>query len=127
MRMLALLVALLMTLIGLTGVVSPESLAALGRHALTPVGLGVVAAIRIGIGVILLLAASISRAPRAVRVIGIIAIIAGVVTPFVGVEASRRLMDWWLAQGFVCVRLLAGIAVVLGGFLMYALAPRRPA
>lgn len=127
MQVLALLVALLMILIGLTGVVSPETLAAVGRHAITPVGLYVVAAVRIGIGVILMLAAPVSRAPRTLRVFGIIAIIAGVATPFFGVEHSRRVMDWWLAQGFVCLRLHAGIALVLGGFLAYAVAPRRQA
>ena len=125
MRLLALLVALLMALIGLTGIVSPETLADVGRHAVTPVGLYVVAAVRIGIGIILLLAAPVSRAPRTLRIVGIFAIIAGLATPLVGVETSRRVLDWWLAQGFVCVRLLAGIAVVLGGFLVYALAPRR--
>ena len=127
MQLLALLVALLISLIGLTGVISPETLAALGRHALTPTGLLVVAAVRIGIGVVLLLVARVSRAPRTLRIFGIIAIIAGVATPFVGVEHSRRVLDWWLAQGFVCVRLHAGIALVLGGFLAYAVAPRRPA
>jgi hypothetical protein len=127
MQLLALLVALLICLIGLTGIVSPETLAELGRHALTPTGLLVVAAVRIGIGTILLLVARVSRAPRTLRVFGIIAIIAGVATPFIGVENSRRVLDWWLAQGFVCVRLLAGIALVLGGFLAYAVAPRRQA
>src|ERR1700731_3202152 len=125
MRLLALLVALLMALIGLTGIGSPETLADVGRHAVTPVGLYVVAAVRIGIGIILLLAAPVSRAPRTLRIVGIFAIIAGLATPVVGVVTSRRVLDWWLAQGFVCVRLLAGIAVVLGGFLVYALAPRR--
>ena len=127
MQLLALLVALLISLIGLTGVVSPETLASLGRHALTPTGLLIVAAVRIGIGTILLLVASASRAPRTLRVFGIIAIIAGVATPSFGVEHSRRVMDWWLAQGFVWVRLHAGIALVLGGFLAYAVAPRRQA
>ena len=127
MQLLALLVALLISLVGLTGVVSPETLAALGRHALTPVGLYVVAAVRIGIGVILMLAAPISRAPRTLRVLGIIAIIAGVATPFIGIEPSRRVMDWWLAQGYIHLRLHAGVAVVLGGLLAYAVTPRRRA
>ena len=127
MQLLALLVALLISLIGLTGVVSPETLAALGRHVLTPTGLYVVAAGRIAIGIILMLAASASRAPRTLRVFGIIATIAGVATPFFGVEHSRRVMDWWLAQGFVWGRLHAGIALVLGGFLAYAVTPRRRA
>ena len=127
MQLLALLVALLISLVGLTGVVSPETLASLGQHALTPVGLYVVAAVRIWIGVILMLAAPVSRAPRTLRVLGIIAIIAGVATPFIGIETSRRVMDWWLAQGYVHLRLHAGIAVVLGGLLAYAVAPRRRA
>jgi hypothetical protein len=127
MQVLALLVALLMALIGLTGIVSPETLGSLGRHAVTPTGLYVVAAIRIGIGIMLMLVAPVSRVPRTLRVMGIIAIIAGVATPLIGVETSRRVLDGWLAHGYVCVRLLAGIAIVLGGFLTYAVAPRRRA
>ena len=127
MQLLALFIALLISLIGLTGVVSPETLASLVRHALTPMGLYIVAAVRIGIGVIVMLAAPVSRAPRTLRVVGIIAIIAGVATPFIGIETSRRVMDWWLAQGYVHLRLHAGIAVVLGGLLAYAVAPRRRA
>ena len=127
MQLLALFIALLISLIGLTGVVSPETLASLVRHALTPMGLYIVAAVRIGIGVIVMLAAPASRAPRTLRVFAILAIIAGLATPFVGVEHSRREVDWWLAQGFVWVRLHAGIAIVLGGFLAYAVSPRRRA
>src|SRR5205807_4032871 len=127
MQLLALFIALLISLVGLTGVISPETLASLGQHALTPVGLYVVAAIRIGIGTILLLAAPVSRAPRTLRVFAILAIIAGLATPFVGLAHSRRVVDWWLAQGFFWVRLHAGIALVLGGLLAYAVAPRRQA
>ena len=127
MQLLALFIALLISLVGLTGVISPETLASLVRHALTPMGLCIVAAVRIGIGVIVMLAAPVSRAPRTLRVFAILAIIAGLATPFVGVEHSRRVVDWWVAQGFFWVRLHSGIALVLGGFLAYAVSPRRRA
>jgi len=127
MQLLALLIALLISLVGLTGVISPETLASLVRHALTPMGLCIVAAVRIGIGVIVMLAAPVSRAPRTLRVFAILAIIAGLATPFVGVEHSRRVVDWWVAQGFFWVRLHSGIALVLGGLLAYAVTPRRRA
>jgi hypothetical protein len=127
MRLLGLLVALFMALIGLTGIFFPDYLITIGRQTVTPLGIYLVAALRIGIGLILAYVAPVSRAPKALRILGVIAVLGGVATLFLGVERAQAILEWCSAQGAMCIRLGAGVALVLGSFIAYALIPRRAA
>lgn len=127
MRLLGFLVALFIALIGVTGVVAPECLMMIGRHSVTPVGLCIVAALRISIGLVLACVAPVSRAPTTLRILGVIAVIAGVATLFIGAERAQAILEWWSGQGPVFLRLGAGVALVLGSFIAYALVPVRRA
>ena len=99
MNILALLIALFcIGAIGLVGVATPTGLASAVRPLLAPVGFVVIALLRVSFGVVLVLAARVSRAPtRALRVLGSIMIVAGLLTPLFGVE-QRAMLDWWTAQ-----------------------------
>jgi hypothetical protein len=70
MRSTTLAVALFAIVVGLVGLVSPESLVTIGRYVVTPAGLYAVTALRVGIGLLLMLVARTSRAPRTLRVFG---------------------------------------------------------
>jgi hypothetical protein len=59
------------------------------------------------------------------RVLGVIVIIAGLVTPWFGVDRSRAVVDWWVSAGPWVMRLVAVVPLVVGGFLVYVF--RRPA
>jgi hypothetical protein len=124
-KSLAVLVALLIVALGLVGLVAPGVLVTIGQHSVTPAGLYVVAALRVVIGLVFLGAASPSRMPRTLRVIGIVALVAGLTTPFLGVERARAIMSWLLAPGPVVVRLLALLAVAFGAFIIYAVGNTR--
>ena len=52
---------------------------------LTPAGLYAIAVLRVAIGLLFVLAAPSSRAPRTLRVLGLIVIVAGLATPWFGV------------------------------------------
>jgi hypothetical protein len=125
MRLLGFLIAFLLAVIGLTGVIAPDCLMTIGRHSVTPVGLCIVAALRISIGLVLALVAPISRAPTTLRTLGIIAVLAGVATLLVGAERAQAILEWWFGQGPVFLRLSAGIALVLSSFIAYSLIPAR--
>ena len=125
MRLLGFLVALFIAVIALTGVIAPDCLMMIGRHAVTPVGLCIVAALRIAIGLVLARVASISRAPTTLRILGVIAVIAGVATLLVGSERAQAILEWWSGQGPVFLRLGAAIHLVLSSFIAYALLPAR--
>jgi hypothetical protein len=127
MRIAVLLVALFATVIGVVGIFSPESLLTIGRYVVTPVGLYAVAALRVAIGLLLLLAAPISRVPRTLRVVGAVVLVAGLATPLFGVERTRAILDWESTQGTALIRVGAGLVLVLGGFIAFAVATgRRP-
>jgi len=127
MRSAALVVGFVFIAAGLVGVVAPGVLMTVGRDAVTPIGLYVVAAGRIVIGLVLMGASSASRMPRTLRVLGIVALVAGLTTPFLGVERARAIMDWWLSPGPVVVRLSSLFAVAVGGFIIYAVVRPRGA
>ena len=128
MKLIALLVALVVVAIGIVGVIMPDRLVALREYVATPAGLYTVAALRVGIGLVLIFAAAGSRVPRTLRVIGIVVLVAGLVTPLFGVERTRVVLDWEAAQGTSFIRAVAVLPLALGSFLAFAVATgRRPA
>jgi hypothetical protein len=128
MRSLALLVALFIMFVGMVGVFKPDSLMTVGRYVVTPVGLYAVAALRVGIGLVLMLVARTSRMPKTLRAFGAVALVAGLVTPLFGVERAWAIFDWEATQGTTLIRVGAGLALAIGGFIAFAVATgRRPA
>jgi hypothetical protein len=125
MRSLALLIALFVMVVGLLGVFTPDSLLTFGRSVVTPAGLYAIAAFRIGIGLVLMLVAPNSRAPKTLLTLGAFVFIAGLTTPFFGVERVRAILAWEATQGTALLRVGAGLAFAIGGFIAFAVATRR--
>jgi hypothetical protein len=67
-----------------------------------------------------------SRAPTTIRILGVVIIVAGLITPLLGVERARMIVEWWATQGSGFMRAWAGFALAFGLFLAYAVAPRTP-
>ena len=125
MKLLAMAIGLIIAAIGIAGVGAPSLLLEFGRSLLTPTALYIVSAIRIGIGIVLVWVAPVSRMPGVLRVLGILIIIAGVLTPFVGVERSLGVLEWWSRQGPSFMRTSASLAIAFGLFIVYAVTPWR--
>ncbi len=87
---------------------------------MTPAGFYGIAAMRIAIGLVFVLAAPESRAPRTVRVLGLIVIIAGLATPWFGVARARAVVNWLASAPPLLMHIDAIAAFALGGFLVYA-------
>jgi hypothetical protein len=111
--------------LGCVGLLVPSLLLVFGNSLITETGLYIVAGVRIAFGLLLLLAARFSRMPRVLRAIGVVIIIAGLITPLFGVERSASMFNWFSAQGFGFVRVVATFAIVLGASIVYAASPRR--
>jgi len=95
---------------------------------MTPTGLYAIAVLRIAIGLVFVFAAPASRAPRTLRVLGLVAIIAGLTTPWFGVTRARATLNWVASAGPLLMRLDACVGMAMGGFLVYAFrAPTRRA
>ncbi len=117
MKTIALFIAALMVLLGLTGVFWPEGLMQLAKFSFTTTGIYVTAIVRVIIGALLLIAAGATRAPKAVRVIGLVIVVAGIASAFITAERAASLQDWLSGHGpnplriAACVPLLAGLFI----------------
>ena len=116
---------LLMVGMGLLMFVTPDTLPEFAESFLTPRGLGVAAAVRITIGILLWAASEASRTPRTFRVLGVLFVIGGVAIPFIGVETLRSMVEWGVAQGDVVLRFDALVAVAMGAFFIWSTMSRR--
>jgi uncharacterized membrane protein len=127
MRWLGFVVGALVICASAISVAVPDLRLSLDRSMMTPAGLYAIAALRIAIGLLFVLAATVSRAPRTLRMVGLIVIIAGLVTPGFGVARAEAVMRWWAGAAPWLKRLDAGIGVAFGGFLVYVFRapPRR--
>lgn len=123
----ALLIGLLIAAEGLMGLVEPQAFQSMVRFFQVPPVLYVAAVIRVFIGVALVRAAPASRTPRVLRVLGVLVAIGGLLSPFVGAKAASVILGWWTAGGPAVVRSWAGLALLLGIIILYAVAPKRRA
>jgi hypothetical protein len=124
MKWVAVALSALVAAIGSIGLLWPAALLEIGRVFGTPSGLYAAAALRIGFGAALFLAAPASRLPALVRAIGIVIFVAGLMTPLIGIERLLAVLDWASALDPFLLRVWAGIALAFGGFLTWALRPR---
>jgi hypothetical protein len=80
--------------------------------------------IRIVMGVLLLLGGPYCRpefySQEIVRSLGVLIVAAGVAILLVGQKQLTLLIDWWLARPTLFMRLWSLLAVVLGGYLVFA-------
>jgi len=121
MRVPGLLVALFMIVLGVTGIILPHRLLSIAEFTVTAAGLYVTAAVRLVIGIILLVAASRSRFPKVLYVFGALAIVGGFATLFLSVEQARAIADWASSRAAIVVRLFGLFALALGSFIAYAI------
>jgi hypothetical protein len=116
---------MIIAVVGGVGVVAPPVLLEFGRSLQTPDTFYIVTVIRVIFGAILLWVASGSRMPRIVGVIGILIVVAGLLSPWFGLERSQGLIDLWSSRGPVFMRTWAAAAVLFGLFIAYAVGSAR--
>ena len=130
MKNIAFVAALVIVASGAVGIVVPSGLVWVAQYSLTSTAFYLIGALRAGLGLVLVSAAPASRAPRALRILGFVIVIAGIVTVVMGMvamERARAIIEWWLQQGSGLIRLAGVFIVALGSFVAYACAPtRRP-
>jgi len=123
-------VALVIMAVGIVGILVPSGLVWIAQHSGTSAAFYVIAMVRVALGLVLISVASVSRAPKTLRVLGYLLLIAGITTALMGLVAmarARLLIEWWLQQGSGVVRLTGILVLAIGGFIAYACAPTRRA
>ncbi len=123
MALIALTFSIVVAVLGGVAIVDPTVLLTISRPFLSPAGLYAAAGLRFVLGTALFLAATASRAPKTLRILGVVIVIAGLVTPLVGVGRARAIVDWWTTQGTAFMRLWVSVALAFGLFVAYSVAP----
>lgn len=127
LKLLATLMSLAIAGAGVLGLVAPAVLLEFARSMFLPPALYWAAVGRIVFGVLLLCLARQSRLPRTLRVIGIVIVIAGLLTPLSGTEPFHAAFTSFAKHGPGLVRAIAVVPILAGLFFAYTLnSQRRP-
>lgn len=107
--------------LGILGIVRPGDLVGFVSLAWkSPSGLYLAIAVRLVLGIALIGAASGSRYPDALRILGALSILTAVLVPILGSERVRAFVEWWVGRPCGLIRAWAAFAVVFGVFLVHA-------
>jgi hypothetical protein len=120
MTVIAALVGLMMMGLGGTLAAKPDWFRQIVPRWVTPAGLLGISALRLLIGILLLLAASATRLPSLLYVVGGLSLISGLTTPFIGMDRARRFVEWWVRRPDLILRLWAAAAVLIGLAIVWA-------
>ena len=127
MRSAAFLVALFAIVVGIVGVVSPDSVMTVRRlYFSTPVGLYTAGAVRVAMGLVVILSAPASRAPKTLRALGAVMCMQGLAATLFGPDRARAILEWEAMQGAALLRVGAAVALATGGFVAFAVTGHRP-
>lgn len=127
MRITGLLLALFIITVACVQIVATDSAMELRRlYFATPGRFYTAGAVRIAMGLVLVLAASTSCWPKTLRVLGAMMCLQAVTAYSVGIERARAIMEWEVMQGHALLRSGAVVALASGAFIAFAFLGRRP-
>jgi hypothetical protein len=125
-RIAAFLVALFTIVVGIVGVVSPEYGTMVRRqYFASPVTLYPAVALRLVMGLVVIFAATASRAPKIMRALGGLMCLQALTATVLGADHARAVMEWETMQGTAILRVGAAVALAAGGFMLFALTGYR--
>src|SRR4051812_21596508 len=127
MRIAAFLVVGFTLAIGIVGLVSPDYGTMVRRaYFAAPLALYTAAALRIVMGLIVILAAAASRAPKTLRALGAVMCMQGLSAALMGPDHARAILEWETRQGPALLRVGAAVALAAGAFMAFAVRGQRP-
>ena len=106
---------------GIIIVINPDTIFGLLRNKLESLSLHILAVVvRVILGLALIMYATESRYPTAISILGWISIVAASVLGIMGRTNFKRLMSWALSLAPSFGRIGGLLAILFGGFLVYA-------
>jgi hypothetical protein len=107
--------------IGAVGSIRPRTLLEwIQRTWASGAALPVAVVFRTAFGILLISAATETRFPTFVSIIGFLSLVSAATAIFVGRAGAQRFVDWWLEQSAGFVRGWSALACAFGAFLIYA-------
>jgi hypothetical protein len=126
-RSAALLVSLVTIVVGIGGLVSPDSGTEIRRlYFATPMRLYTAGAVRVAMGLVVILSAAASRAPKTLRAVGVVMCMQGLAATTMGPDRARAILEWETMQGTSVLRIGAAVALSVGCFLAFAVSGHHP-
>jgi hypothetical protein len=126
-RFAGLLVALFTIVVGIGGLVSPDTVTTVRRlYFATPVRLYAAGTVRVAMGLVVILCAHASRAPKTLRALGAVMCIQAFAAMLLGPDRARTILEWETMQGTALLRVGAAVALAAGGLLAFAVTGHRP-
>ena len=119
MTALVLILCAAIAAMGVVMIVKPALAHDLTRLFADKTGMWVVTAIRAVLVLGLLAAATESKAPMLLRILGLVILLVAIVMPILGLDRHRRMIDWWLARDRKIEILCGAAAFVVGLGLIY--------
>ena len=119
------LVALFTVVVGVVGLVSPARLTAVRRqYFAAPAGLYTAGAVRLAMGLVVILGARGSRAPKTLRLLGGLMCMQGLSATILGPERARTVLEWETMRPAL-LRVGAIVALASGVFMLFAVTTGR--
>ena len=126
MRSAALLVAVFTIVVGILGLISPDSVTTVRRlYFATPVALYAAGAVRVAMGLVVILCAPASRAPKTLRLLGALMCMQGLTATLLGPNRARAVLEWETMRGTALLRVGAAVALATGAFMAFAVSGHR--
>ena len=122
---LALATGIVLVGLGIFGLLAPQDFAAFIADVQKRSNLYFLAALRVVLGVVLLLAAGASRTPFLLGTLGVLVVLGGLISPFMAMPLRQSVQRWMAGGGAVPMQVWAGLSLLLGAFITYTTAPRR--
>jgi hypothetical protein len=86
----------------------------------SPAGLWSAASLRLIFGIALWIAAPVSKTPLAFQILAVVALVAAVLLPVLGLERFKALLAWWLGQPRALQRAWLTASTAFGAFLLWS-------
>ena len=116
---LALILCAAIALFGVVVIVRPAMAHDLTRLLADKTGMWIATVIRAVLALGLLAAATESKAPMLLRLLGFLILIVAILVPILGLERHCRMIDWWLARPRTVEILCGAGGLVCGVGLIY--------
>jgi hypothetical protein len=120
MNVIVALIGWIIVAIGLLGIARPHLMPTAVLGWPPELLLYITVGTRIVLGLLLFFAAPSCRLPRFTRVVGVIALISGIVSALIGASRLESIVQWMSTKPIGTIRLLYTLDVVLGAFLAYS-------
>jgi uncharacterized membrane protein len=122
---LALVLGLLIAGLGIFGILAPADFGAAMHEVQRRSNVYFIAAARVLLGVIIVLAATNSRTPFLLGTLGVLIALAGVLSPFMAMPLRNSVQRWMADGNPVSLQVYCAVALATGAFIVYATMPRR--